>query len=709
MDEQRNFSVTETPRRGRAYLVLSLLALATAGAASWDAATRIADAMETRTRQQIRSVLASEGQGWARVRTDGLVVRLSGTAPDEVARFRALTAASGVVDDHRIRDEMTVAVRDMLEPPDFSLELMRQGRTLSLIGLVPARTDREALARKLVSDGAEITDLTSTAAFPPPEDWGSALDFAVAAAGIIDQGTISVAPSRVRINANAASPEDKLRLEGALISAAPPGLSVSTEIAAPLPVIAPYVLRLTRSGPDLRLEECAAPDAASRDAILSAVAALRAPGDGDVPAAASCALGIGAPDGWTDSVTSVIAALGRMGDGTVEMTDETVEIVLPATATPELAETETAALSAALPAGYTLRLTRAEADPADGPPRFTATIGADGPAEIAGVVPDETMRQTVQSLARAQLGPVEGELKLNPALRDGWALRVLAGLDAMGALDLGRVTVSADQIMLSGISGDRQASEKALAALSARLGEGAAYAMSIAYDPLRDPQITRPDGTVCVDRLNAIMLQSEIGFEPGGARIAGDIDPVIEEIRPVLEDCADYSIELAGHTDAQGGDASNMALSLDRAQAVLGALRDAGLPVANLTARGYGETRPIAENDTEEGREANRRIELTLSSPDPVRAPLPLAPIRTGLTPSADAAAAALQAARPASEVVSPAPLPLVPELAGAGLLEIAPVIEPPAVVQQATPDTPRPPDRPEDPQNAANAAEEAP
>ena len=84
-------------------------------------------------------------------------------APDEVARFRALSAVTSLIDDRRIEDRMTVAERALLDPPDFSLELMRQGPTLSLIGLLPERTDREAIANRLTRSGTEITFLPSPA------------------------------------------------------------------------------------------------------------------------------------------------------------------------------------------------------------------------------------------------------------------------------------------------------------------------------------------------------------------------------------------------------------------------------------------------------------------------------------------------------------------------------------------------------------------
>ncbi len=80
----------------------------------------------------------------------------------------------------------------------------------------------------------------------------------------------------------------------------------------------------------------------------------------------------------------------------------------------------------------------------------------------------------------------------------------------------------------------------------------------------------------------------------------------------MLEDCPGLKLEIGGHTDAQGSEGGNKALSQARAEAVLVALQGRRVDVSGMTAVGYGEGIPIADNGTEEGREANRRIEFVL-------------------------------------------------------------------------------------------------
>lgn len=78
-----------------------------------------------------------------------------------------------------------------------------------------------------------------------------------------------------------------------------------------------------------------------------------------------------------------------------------------------------------------------------------------------------------------------------------------------------------------------------------------------------------------------------------------------------LKAWGDVNIEVAGHTDSKGSDAYNMKLSQQRADAVRNFLISRGVAADRLTAKGYGEAQPVADNATEEGRFKNRRVELT--------------------------------------------------------------------------------------------------
>jgi OOP family OmpA-OmpF porin len=112
--------------------------------------------------------------------------------------------------------------------------------------------------------------------------------------------------------------------------------------------------------------------------------------------------------------------------------------------------------------------------------------------------------------------------------------------------------------------------------------------------------------------VNAVIAAKKITFTPASAELATDARPVLDALAGILVACPPMQMEIAGHTDAQGSEGGNRALSQARAEAVLLALQGRRVDISGMTAVGYGEATPIADNDSEAGREANRRIEFVL-------------------------------------------------------------------------------------------------
>ncbi len=86
----------------------------------------------------------------------------------------------------------------------------------------------------------------------------------------------------------------------------------------------------------------------------------------------------------------------------------------------------------------------------------------------------------------------------------------------------------------------------------------------------------------------------------------------LERVRLLLQAQPALTLTIAGHTDSDADDAHNQRLSRDRAEAVRSWLIDAGIAPERLAARGYGESKPVATNETEEGRQRNRRVEIVI-------------------------------------------------------------------------------------------------
>ena len=103
-----------------------------------------------------------------------------------------------------------------------------------------------------------------------------------------------------------------------------------------------------------------------------------------------------------------------------------------------------------------------------------------------------------------------------------------------------------------------------------------------------------------------------IYFDSGKATIKPESLPALKMLAQLIGEKPGDRFEIAGHTDSQGDENNNLKLSVQRAQAVIQWLSDNGSKVQGLTPAGYGETMPVAGNDTEAGRALNRRVEVKI-------------------------------------------------------------------------------------------------
>ncbi len=155
-------------------------------------------------------------------------------------------------------------------------------------------------------------------------------------------------------------------------------------------------------------------------------------------------------------------------------------------------------------------------------------------------------------------------------------------------------------------------------ALGAAAGGGIGYYMDKQQEELNKElagsgvEVERQGDTI---NLN---MPGGITFDTGKANIKPNFNPVLDDIAGVLVKYPETKIEVQGHTDSVGDNASNLTLSQLRAQSVSSALMQRGVTSDRIRSVGYGETMPVASNDTAAGREANRRVEIKII-PNPAK------------------------------------------------------------------------------------------
>jgi outer membrane protein OmpA-like peptidoglycan-associated protein len=159
---------------------------------------------------------------------------------------------------------------------------------------------------------------------------------------------------------------------------------------------------------------------------------------------------------------------------------------------------------------------------------------------------------------------------------------------------------------------DRKARALKGAGIGAIAGGGVGYYMDVQEAKLRQ-QLENTGVSVTRNGDNIILnMPGNITFEVNKSNVKPNFVEILSSVTLVLNEYKSTMIEVAGYTDSTGSESYNQMLSQQRAQAVSNILMQNGVQPVRIDTVGYGESRPIASNATPEGRQQNRRVELTL-------------------------------------------------------------------------------------------------
>lgn len=235
---------------------------------------------------------------------------------------------------------------------------------------------------------------------------------------------------------------------------------------------------------------------------------------------------------------------------------------------------------------------------------------------VSGDVSDSATRQTILgALSRNFRGAVSSEdLVILEGIQSeaAWLNAVVSVIEEAGdKVTEGQITINPDGVMaLAGEMETRQERAEFRADIEERLsavGFDFVSGLTLVQAP---PPPPRQQVIELQEDLDDLIEGKVVEFEINRDIITARGRVLLDEIFEALQKFPNVPIEIAGHADAQGSDEANLDLSLRRAQAVLQYLVDKGAVADRFVVIGYGETRPIADNTTEEGRQRNRRIEF---------------------------------------------------------------------------------------------------
>ncbi len=412
---------------------------------------------------------------------------------------------------------------------------------------------------------------------------------------VLDKTRVAVEGRDVALAADAFS-EDGRRGAVALVEAVP-GVRLVNDETRLVPEAKPFVWSAERDVVRVTLGG-SAPLPATKGRMLEAARASL----GGVEVVDQMSLARGAPPRFDNAAQLLIEQIAKLKDGKITISDSNVTLSGMAR---DLGGRE--AIAAALknlPEGFKV------ANDIKAPP-YVFQAYKDPVAvtlTLSGYVPDNNAHAALVAAAGRKFfnEKVVDNLKASVGAPSGFAAAVVPALGALSRLSTGTLVVSDREVKLSGDALYDTAATQVRAGPGKDFPQGFQYKAEISVKPAAAPV----DGTVCQQLFSELLSKGSIRFEPARAVIDPDSAGLLDRLIETALRCPAAMIEIAGHTDTDGDDASNQALSEKRAQAVADYLVKAGLPPDRFTAVGYGSTQPVAGNDTDEGKAQNRRIEF---------------------------------------------------------------------------------------------------
>ncbi|MEO0383125.1 MAG: OmpA family protein [Pseudomonadota bacterium] len=481
----------------------------------------------------------------------------------------------------------------MVSPYTWSAEAAETGVTLS--GFVPDDASRSIILDAAASLGT-VTD-SMELGFGAPDGFADAASMLLTQMQGLDNASASITDRDLTLEGNAAD-SGAYNTANAFLGELPAGFdSISGRIAPP--IADPFVTTLAKTGEGFALSGVL-PDETARAVILDALAGTPVTDTSTVARGAAENVELG------DLFTSIAGSLGDLSNATATLTGN--ELVVTGTASSFSTASGAEATLAALATSDLSVVADITPGPAS-PFTFGAAVD-DSAIALEGFVPNEDARETILSdLAALYPGrDVTDGLAIADGAPEGFLEMVQASLRGLGRLASGGLQISDADATLSGDAFYQNSADRIAATISATAPQS--FGLTADIGTLDPPNIIFPQA--CQIQLRRLLSGNSIRFETGSAAINALSNGLLDRMVRILQSCPNATVEIGGHTDAQGSDESNLALSQARAEAVSAYIADAGIPDNRLLAVGYGETDPVADNETEDGRAQNRRIEFTV-------------------------------------------------------------------------------------------------
>ena len=576
----------------------------------------ISISLQNTTIKRVNYILKNMENSWVSVDVDGVQVTIRGKAPNENQRLKTIKFFQTTLAPTLITDRTGIQIPAQVTKENFKLIILKENDNISVIGLVPNKNYQESIISSIsgypnVKINVEVSNNKNT---KMPIALESDLKLVADLLSLFSQGTISINSEKIHINILSLNNHDARQLKHKLSDKIKFKSNFLVDIVAPKTLISPYYFEYSIDNNIGTLNTCSFETVSDQDSVITQTKKF------PLKVTPNCNIGIGSPtSNWVDTVKATVTLLQEIGEGSLKFSDLEIKLMLKETDPKREILKLVDEFKQKLPKEFRFYLTLPKHDSqieakVEQPLAIKVEKSSSNNINITGHLNSELEKQVIRSYAKALFPKfrVNLNISLTGIASTNFVRNTTIAMEALKELHSGTLIAQKNKIKLIGRASSTLNSHTVQEYLKNMLPPNNIIETDIIFDKSLSPVMVSMTPEQCVNNINEILKKEKIAFEPASTAIKGSSRIAIKKIATVVRKCENVRMEISGHTDSQGGKEMNLNLSQLRAESVKAALLSRKVLVKKLVPIGYGETLPIADNKTEEGREMNRRIEFKL-------------------------------------------------------------------------------------------------
>jgi OmpA-OmpF porin, OOP family len=487
----------------------------------------------------------------------------------------------------------------------YRWEIAKEAAAVTLTGFVPNEAAKAATvaATSAAIPGVTITDRQEVA-LGAPDGFDGMTALAIAEVAKLNRGRGALEDTAFTITGEAPeqAAKDQVRSN---VASLPTGFGLAKEeITVAIPVVRPYRFEAVKADNNAITLNGLVPSNAERASVVSR--ARQIAGGAGVTDNLTVAKGLPSSVDYIQSSNFMLGELSKLLRGTATVEDADLTFTGDAAEATIKAAVEQR-LNEPLIGGIKLK---SQAITAPVKPYIWSADKAPGSLTLRGYYPDEAARQAVVKEATEKFPQDKVIDEMQPGLGAPacYSSATSTALTQLVRLGVGSAEFSDTALSLRGEAMTQPAADEITSAATAGVGTGCTAVAAITVRPAA-PEVPKE---TCQELFKDILGKGQILFETDMADIKQASYGKLDNLVFVLNRCPEAKVEIAGHTDSRASNAYNQALADRRARSVVDYLTNAKINADRLKPVGYGETQPIAPNDSAENMSKNRRIEFVV-------------------------------------------------------------------------------------------------